>query len=91
MDEIPEKLTSEDDSDPTMAVVTINMAIEGKSLASKQISSRDDLVRTLSQIAADSQVDACLLSGEVLWSPEVPGERITNEDLYADFPNLIPL
>lgn len=90
IDDITKVILSED-SDPTMAVVSINMAIEGKSLASTQICSRGDLVRALSQIAADSQVDACLLSGEVLWSPEVPGERITNEDLYADFPNLIPL
>ena len=82
---------SEGDSDPTMAVVSINLAIEGKSLASTQIRSRDELMRALSQIAADSQVDACLLSGEVIWSPEAPGERITKDDLYADFPNLVPL
>ncbi|GAX19417.1 hypothetical protein FisN_4Lh397 [Fistulifera solaris] len=82
---------SENDSDPTMAVVSINMSIEGKSLASTEVRSREDLIRALSQIAADSQVGTCLLSGEVLWSPEVPGDRITNEDLYADFPNLIPL
>lgn len=78
-------------SGPTKAVVSINMVIEGDSLASTRIRSRDDLLSTLSQIAADSQVDACLMSGEILWSPEVPGEYITNEDLYADFPNLIPL
>lgn len=82
---------SEGDSDPTMAVVSINLAIEGKSLASTQIRSRDELMRALSQIAADSQVDARLLSGEVIWSPEAPGERITKDDLYADFPNLVLL
>lgn len=83
--------TLSENSGPTKAVVSIIMAIEGESLASAKIRSRDDLIRTLSQVASDSQVDECLLSGEVLWSPELPGELITNEDLYADFPNLIPL
>jgi uncharacterized membrane protein len=91
IDETAASIMSEEDSDPTVAVVSINMSIEGKSLASTEIHSRDDLIRALSQIAADSQVGTCLLSGEVLWSPEVPGERITNEDLFADFPDLIPL
>lgn len=91
VDESPKIMKSEEYSSPTLAVVSINMAIEGKSLASTQIRSRGDLIRTLSQIAADSQVDSCLLSGEVIWSPEGPGERITNDDLYADFPSLIPL
>ena len=75
----------------TVAIVTINLCIEGDSTKVSKIRNRVELQSALSRIAADSQVGNCLLSAEVLWSPESPAERITSEDVYQDFPHLFPL
>lgn len=75
----------------TVAVVTINLCIEGDSTKVSQIRNRVELESALSRIASDSQVDDCLLAAEVLWSPESRTERITSEDIYADYPSLFPI
>lgn len=80
-----------DGSKATQAVVTLNLAIEGDSTVLTKINSRQDLLKVLSQIASDAQVEDCLLSGEVLWAPEGPGEVLTRDDLYVDYPELRPL
>eukprot|EP00429_Kryptoperidinium_foliaceum_P068233 CAMPEP_0176072748 /NCGR_PEP_ID=MMETSP0120_2-20121206/36346_1 /TAXON_ID=160619 /ORGANISM="Kryptoperidinium foliaceum, Strain CCMP 1326" /LENGTH=425 /DNA_ID=CAMNT_0017406425 /DNA_START=142 /DNA_END=1415 /DNA_ORIENTATION=- len=70
----------------TVAVVTLNLCIEGDSTKATKIKNRVELQSLLSRIASDSQVEDCLLSAEVLWSPESRMERITSEDVYADYP-----
>ena len=89
-DEQPD-VENDDGARATKAVVTLNLAIEGDSTVLPRINSRQDLLNTLSQVASDAQVEDCLLSGEVLWSPEGAGEILTNDDLYEDYPNLVPL
>lgn len=75
----------------TIAVVTINLCIEGDSTKITKIKNRIELHSALSRIASDCQVGDCLLSAEVLWSPESRTERITSEDIYANYPSLFPL
>ena len=78
----------------TMAVVTLGICIEGNSLSTsipKQIRNRKDLQSALNQIAADVQTEDCLLSAEILWTPEEDNDFLSERDLYADYPSLIPL
>lgn len=75
----------------TVAIVTINLCIEGDSTRISKIRNRIELQSALSRIASDCQVDNCLLSAEVLWSPESRSERMTSEDIYADYPSLFPI
>lgn len=78
------------DPKATAAVVSINLAIEGDSTLLRGIRYRQDLLDALSKIASDAQVDDCLFSAEVLWAPEERWEVLTKNDIYADYPNLIP-
>lgn len=79
------------DPKATAAVVSINLAIEGDSTNFKNgIRYRQDLLDALSKIASDAQVDDCLLSAEVLWAPEERNELLTKNDIYADYPDLMP-
>jgi uncharacterized membrane protein len=72
-------------------VVSINIAIEGDTTKLSSIRGRKDLVSALSKLASDVQVEDCLLSAEILWAPDAPGEVLTVEDVYADYPDLFPL
>ena len=56
-----------------------------------RIRDRRDLLSALAKLASDAQVEECLLSAEVLWAPDAAGEVLTAEDVYTDYPNLIPL
>jgi uncharacterized membrane protein len=78
----------------TMAVVSLSICIEGNSIfnnVQKTVRNRKDLRQVLSQIAADAQVEECLLSAEILWTPEEPTEVLSESDVYAEYPNLYPL
>jgi len=75
----------------TMAICTLNFAIEGDSTRLPKISTRNDLRLALNQIAADAVVADCLLTAEVLWSPEDSSETLSKEEVYADFPQLVPI
>ena len=76
-------------SGATVAVVTINLCIEGDSSTQlSKIRTRQDLKDALSRIASDSQVEECLLSGEVLWTPEDRSDTLTREEVYEDYPTL---
>jgi uncharacterized membrane protein len=75
----------------TMAIVGINLAIDGNSmngLFKKNIKTRKDLIDALTQLSSDVQVDDCLLSAEVIWSPDDPADQLQVQDVYADFPTL---
>jgi uncharacterized membrane protein len=75
----------------TAAVVSINLAIEGDSTKFSKIKTRNELRAALSRVAADSQIEDCLLSAEILWTPEDRSETLSNQDVYADYPSLYPL
>lgn len=78
----------------TMAVVSLGLCIEGDSLSTgiaKQVRDREDVRKALSQIATDVQTEECLLSAEVLWTPEEDTDILSEEDIYADYPDLYPL
>ena len=92
----PRKQQQQDDggddfTKATEAVVTILLAIEGDSTQLPKIQKRTDVLVALRKLAVDSQVDDCLLSGEVTWSPELRSETLTLTEIYADYPSLIPL
>lgn len=82
---------SEEDSGLTNAVVSIKLSIEGDSTTMPNITYRQNLRDALERIAADAQVEDCLVSAEILWSPEEKNDRLTSEDIYASYPDLIPL
>ncbi|GKY99089.1 hypothetical protein MPSEU_000864500 [Mayamaea pseudoterrestris] len=75
----------------TSAIVSINVAIEGDSTKLPRIRDRKDVLSALSKLASDAQVEECLLSAEILWAPDAPGEILTTNDVYADYPSLVPL
>jgi uncharacterized membrane protein len=78
-------------SKATEAVVSILVAIEGDKTRLPPIKSRDDLLNSLNRLAVDAQVDECLLSAEVSWTPELRSDSLTRQDVYADYPTLYPL
>lgn len=75
----------------TVGVVSIHVAIEGDSTRLPRIRIRPDLLEALSKLASDAQVGDCLLSAEILWAPEERRELLSMDDVYADYPDLIPL
>lgn len=81
--------TSSNESRATMAVVTFVLSIQGDSTKVPKIRSTADLEAALSRVAADSKVDDCLLSAEILWTPEDRNEVLTRRDVVADYPGLI--
>jgi uncharacterized membrane protein len=76
---------------PTVAIVTINFAIEGDATKLPSIRTRDDLRHALFRISSDAQVADCLLTAEVLWSPEDSSETLSRESVYADYPDLVTI
>merc|ERR1712125_17144 len=65
----------------TVAVVTIILSIEGDKTKLPTIKSNRDVEKALSTIAADSKVENCLLSAEILWTPEDASETLTKRDV----------
>ena len=53
-----------------MAVITLLLSIDGDSTNVPQVNSFTDIETALRKIAADSKVDDCLQSAEILWTPE---------------------
>jgi uncharacterized membrane protein len=85
-----------------LALVSLNVAIEGDSTALPAVRDRADVRRALETLAADAKVGDCLLSAEVLWAPEHDGggrgdeqegdrNELTLEGLAADYPELVPV
>jgi len=72
----------------TLAVVTIVFTIEGDNTKIPEIRSVSDVETALTRIAADSEVEDCLISAEVLWTPGDISETITEREMYADYPEL---
>jgi uncharacterized membrane protein len=85
------KTTKATDMQTTSAVVTIHLAIQGDSTKLSGFRLRADMINNLRRIASDAQVEDCLVAAEVDWSPSEPGETLSRDDVYADYPDLIPL
>ena len=56
-----------------------------------KIRTRKELRQILTRIAADAQVDDCLLAAELLWAPEERSDLLSPQDIAADYPELYPL
>lgn len=75
---------------PTVAIVTIIVALEGKELP--KVTDRKSLKKCLTMLGGSDILGAsALLASEVMWTPEEPWEVLQKDDLYLDFPELMPL
>lgn len=78
-----------DNSKATMAVITLLIAIDGDSTkVAKNMNSVSDVEAALRTIASDVKVQDCLLSAEILWTPESRYETLSRRDIIADYPEL---
>jgi uncharacterized membrane protein len=75
----------------TTAVVDLSLCIQGDSTKFPTIKNRIELRNALYKISADAQVDECLLSAEVLWTPDDGADSMSEKDVFADYPELYPL
>jgi uncharacterized membrane protein len=75
-------------SKATMAVVTLVLSIDGDSTKVPQVRSLADVEDALRKISADSKMDDCLQSVEILWTPEERTETLSPKDVVADYPTL---
>lgn len=80
---------------PTQAVVSIVVALRGKSEAAniKTIRSSSDVIACLERLAADALTDEGenVMALEVLWSPSARGATLSERDLIMDYPDLMKL
>ena len=77
------------ESGATFAVVTIVLAILGDSTVLPKIRSVVDIETCLNRIAVDAQVEDCVQSTEIVWTPTDLNEILTKQDLLVDYPELI--
>jgi uncharacterized membrane protein len=82
---------SDDGSRSTTAVIDLSICIEGDSTKVPTIKNRAALRDALYMISADAQVNECLLSAEVLWTPDDGTDSMSVQDVFADYPTLFPL
>jgi len=79
---------------PSLAVVTVAVAIRGDSLRNfSSVSRMSDVKSALQALASDvlSDFGDNVLGVEVLWTPEDPSEVMLRQDVITDFPELIDL
>jgi len=79
---------------PTQAVVSIVVALRGKSeIADLKLRGISDVSRCLEQLAADALTDdgENVMALEVLWSPSSPELTLSERDLILDYPELMRL
>jgi uncharacterized membrane protein len=72
----------------TMMVITLILNIDGDSTKLNKINSISDVEQALRKIAANSKVEDCLQSAEILWTPEDRTETLSVRDIIADYPEL---
>jgi len=75
-------------SRPTLAVISLIVAIDGDSTKLPKINSFSDVEKALTAIATDVKVSDCLRSAEILWTPEDSNDVLTERDVAADYPSL---
>ena len=83
--------SSENNGSATTAVIDLSVCIEGDATKLSTIKNRSQLRDALYRISADAQVDECLLAAEVLWTPDDDSDNMSESDVYADYPTLVPL
>jgi uncharacterized membrane protein len=71
-----------------MMVITLILNIDGDSTKLNKINSISDVEQALRKIAANSKVEDCLQSAEILWTPEDRTETLSVRDIIADYPEL---
>ena len=78
---------------PTQAIVSLIVAIRGKSDALQKKISPADVVNALQSLASEALTDEGenILAVEVLWTPSERGEILSERDMIADYPELIRL
>jgi len=75
---------------PTVAVVTIIVALEDKELP--KVTDVKSLRKCLTMLGgSDLLGTSALLASEVMWTPEEPWEVLEKADLYLEYPELMPL
>ena len=81
-------------SQPTQAVVSLVVAMRGKSTAySKSVTTLSEVRACLAALASDALLDngENVMAVEILWSPFEKGEVVTPRELIEDYPDLIRL
>jgi uncharacterized membrane protein len=73
----------------TYAVVTILLAISGDTTVLPMIRSAGDVETCLNRIAVDAQVEDCVQTSEILWTPTENNEILTKREIIVDYPELI--
>lgn len=77
---------------PTLAVVTLLLAIDGdKTRPPAEIRSLESIEDALQKIVVDAKTGSCLRSAEVLWTPSGSDETLTALDVTVDYPQLRPV
>lgn len=78
----------------TYAVVTLTVLWAARGIRVPSILAREDLKNALHLLASSvpgNHGDESLLGGEVLWAPTGANERLTKEQVCANYPNLSPM
>lgn len=82
-------------SKPTLAVVSIIVAVRGKSngVMSSPVRTFTDARKCLQGLAADAMTDEGdnILGVEILWTPDKPSMTLKDKDLIQDYPELLKL
>lgn len=81
-------------SQPTQAVISLVVAMRGKSTAfSKSVKTLSEVRSCLQSLCADALIDEGenVMAVEVLWTPAEKGEVITPRELIEDYPELLRL
>mmetsp|Transcript_26656 Transcript_26656/g.44983 ORF Transcript_26656/g.44983 Transcript_26656/m.44983 type:complete len:370 (+) Transcript_26656:151-1260(+) len=80
-------------SKPTQAVVSLVIAVRGRSDALRQLRNSNDVSACLQTLASEALTDdgENIMAVEVLWTPSENGNTLSERDLIMDYPELIRL
>mmetsp|Transcript_7020 Transcript_7020/g.13970 ORF Transcript_7020/g.13970 Transcript_7020/m.13970 type:complete len:384 (+) Transcript_7020:56-1207(+) len=73
----------------TVAVVTLILALQNRPVP--EVTDLKTLKELLMTLGSDVLDNESLMAAEVMWTPEEPWDRLTNDQVTLDYPNLIPL
>jgi uncharacterized membrane protein len=80
-------------SRPTQAVVSLVVAVRGKSEALRQMRGMTDVAGALQMLASEALTDEGenIMGVELLWTPSDSGSTLSERDLVMDYPELMRL
>lgn len=86
-------LISNSGSTKTQAVVSMVVAVRGRSDALRTVRSTSDVKAVLQTLASEALTDDGdnIMAVELLWTPSDSGEILSNRDVIMDYPELIKL